>query len=108
MVQFNKSKPVIEAVPMEYGQDWLLWLPPTRKEGLSIRYLGQDVKFIVRVLGLSPVNFMRGVCDKMGWEHAPLDMRSLQTCQACAAFILDCVGGLRAVRKMAAWDLYAQ
>lgn len=104
-----RIKPVIEVVSGACGgHDWMLYIPCTKKSNPRRLYLGQDVRFIRRMLGMSTEDFIREVACRMRSLQRPLNMCSARVRQAIAALIIEKAGGLRAVRKMEAWELCAQ
>ena len=107
-----RIKPIIEVQRTAYGgYDWILWLPRTLKHGPRSFYLGQDRKFVCRVLGMSVTAVVKEVRSRLGYVeqgNETLNMDSVRVRQAIAAFIIEMAGGLRAVRKLEAWGLCAQ
>ena len=101
-------KATIEMTPNGYGfgYDWTLVLPPTKKRGVQRFFMGQDAKISARLLGMTFDQLAVELFKRCGRTDLSL-WHSTKVRQALASLIIEALGGIRHVRKAAAWDLHA-
>lgn len=98
-------KPTIE-VETVYGfcHNWTLVLPATKKHPAQRFWLGQDVKFCERVLGMSPEYILYCINQERGTNYTQIDVSN----PMLARFIVRCLGGTRYMRTQEPWAFAAQ
>jgi hypothetical protein len=90
-----------------FWHEWILVIPDKRGEGVHQYPLGQDVKFIQRVLGMNATYFRNLVCDELNINSGALNMESLKVRRAIAKVIVRELGGAKKILQAHPWDLHA-
>ena len=98
-------QPTISIDNGELGShNWSLVL----SDPMQVFWLGQDVKFVQRVLGMDCSYLCSLVHERMGDAVGQLNMDDPKVREAIAVTIIDQVGGTQNVRKLESWDLSSQ
>ena len=89
-----------------FWREWVLVLPTTERHGTQRFYLGQDVKFCTRVLGMDTGTLAHLTRQEMGVKNnKPVNLAKHTHARALARVIIRLFGGMRAIRNHEAWEL---
>jgi hypothetical protein len=87
-----------------FGHDWTLVLPARKAQPEQRFWLGDCSKFCSRVLGMDG----RDLSYAIGEGYQPLRVYRESTMRKVADYIVYKAGGMRAIRRLEAWDLCGQ
>ena len=101
----KRAKPTIriDYTGYSFWHTWTLVIP-TKKGDQQTYYLGQDVKFISRVLGMDSTYFRNLVCGELGINNGALNMEHPKVKEAIAQVIVEELGGVKHILASNPWD----